>query len=978
MKRILGEIAILLVLVCVLGISLLPANAEANEEETVVSYNGSFYYDQLGEKANGVALQQLYDRLDALAAEFHGDENRNAQLVTNEGDELYVAFELSYDDLSISSDEMVQVWMSYKNDHPLYYWMDVRLQYTESSMTILTTEAYADGEDRVAINRRLDDEIQEYLALVEDEESAYQIALAFHDTIIQAVDYARDPVTGAPEDDLWAHNVVGVLDGTGAVCEGYARMFQLMLNAAGVDNIFVVGSAESGGSLEAHAWNLVKLEDDQWYWCDLTWDDSPGSYFGVRHSRFCVTDTQDTNWYDGDVISSYVSFVDNHFAGVPAGEEPICDVTYPGRSANVFSAGDNPLLRKPFTVGELTYAVNGYGTVQLIDIGNQVDADFYIPETVSYNQKTYTVNAVGYMNSKGCFGTGTEIPRTVTTVHIPKTLLFIWDRALEGWNVEQYIVASDNPNFTAKDGVLYTKSLYTLIVYPGGAPYVETFVIPEETHEIAYGAFYLLEGNFSEIVLGKNVECIGIMNWGSGYHDSDVTGMFGGSITVGEINYLVSSFARMDFRLRISVAEGNTSYAVRDGFFCYAEGGLICVADTHVTEIIIPDGTTRIEDSLFEGCKYLTSVTIPNSVKVIDEDAFSGCISLKSIDIPDSVTSIGRWAFSFCTALEHIEIPAGVTRIQDYTFYRCTGLTSIEIPTGVISIGNSAFSDCMSLQSITLPDTVTSIGEEAFYWCRKMTDITLGTGVTSIGRQAFYSCGSLTNITVPDSVTSIGAYAFYSCKNLVNIVLGDGLRNIGNYAFYDCSQLNHVLYTGTEETWNAIVVGTNNSKLTNATRHDNCTGDEITATLLAAPSCAETGSLVCTCAICDESQEYTLSALGHYSSIMDVPPTCTESGYSIFTCVCGDTSIIYYGAPTGHSFENGVCTVCGAVLGDLDLDGDVDAADLTLLARHVAKIELLSNVALLNADVNGDWDVDAEDLTLHARFVAKIITSWDE
>lgn len=65
--------------------------------------------------------------------------------------------------------------------------------------------------------------------------------------------------------------------------------------------------------------------------------------------------------------------------------------------------------------------------------------------------------------------------------------------------------------------------------------------------------------------------------------------------------------------------------------------------------------------------------------------------------------------------------------------------------------------------------------------------------------------------------------------------------------------------------------------------------------------------------------------------------------------------------------------------GDLDLDGDVDAEDLTILARHVAGIEVLTDTtALANADVNGDGSIDANDLTMHARFVAGIINEWED
>jgi len=64
--------------------------------------------------------------------------------------------------------------------------------------------------------------------------------------------------------------------------------------------------------------------------------------------------------------------------------------------------------------------------------------------------------------------------------------------------------------------------------------------------------------------------------------------------------------------------------------------------------------------------------------------------------------------------------------------------------------------------------------------------------------------------------------------------------------------------------------------------------------------------------------------------------------------------------------------------GDLDMDGDVDAYDLTMLARHVCGIAMLSGQALLNADVDGSGGVDAYDLIRHARYVGGIITGWEQ
>lgn len=65
--------------------------------------------------------------------------------------------------------------------------------------------------------------------------------------------------------------------------------------------------------------------------------------------------------------------------------------------------------------------------------------------------------------------------------------------------------------------------------------------------------------------------------------------------------------------------------------------------------------------------------------------------------------------------------------------------------------------------------------------------------------------------------------------------------------------------------------------------------------------------------------------------------------------------------------------------GDIDLDGAVDADDMTLLARHVARIAPLEDsAALMNGDADRDGDLDADDMTLQARYVAKIITDWDD
>jgi hypothetical protein len=61
-------------------------------------------------------------------------------------------------------------------------------------------------------------------------------------------------------------------------------------------------------------------------------------------------------------------------------------------------------------------------------------------------------------------------------------------------------------------------------------------------------------------------------------------------------------------------------------------------------------------------------------------------------------------------------------------------------------------------------------------------------------------------------------------------------------------------------------------------------------------------------------------------------------------------------------------------LGDVNMNGKVNAGDVTHLGRHVARINLIEDAyALLLADTNGNGKINAGDVTTLARYVAKII-----
>ncbi len=212
-----------------------------------------------------------------------------------------------------------------------------------------------------------------------------------------------------------------------------------------------------------------------------------------------------------------------------------------------------------------------------------------------------------------------------------------------------------------------------------------------------------------------------------------------------------------------------------------------------ITDLIIPEGVTRIEEYSFHNCSSITSVTIPESVKSIGSRAFENCGGITSIVIPDSVASIEYRAFANCTRLSSINIPQKITSIGNDVFQNCTNLKRVTINSDTIASlsgdwKNNTFGS--QVKEYILGDSVTQIGNNAFYNVKSLVSITIGNNVASIGNQAFYGCLGLSSITIPSSVTSIDNSAFTGCSGLKsirwNVANFSDFSSSANTPFYSC------------------------------------------------------------------------------------------------------------------------------------------------------------------------------------------------
>lgn len=220
--------------------------------------------------------------------------------------------------------------------------------------------------------------------------------------------------------------------------------------------------------------------------------------------------------------------------------------------------------------------------------------------------------------------------------------------------------------------------------------------------------------------------------------------------------------------------------------------------------VVIPDTVTRIEYYAFFGCSDLTEIIIPDSVTSIN-GSFVGCTSLTSVVLPKSLESINGEAFSGCDNLTSITVAEGNEKL--HSLNNCI----IETETNTLIVG---------CQSSIIPDYVTEIGYRAFYGCAKLESITIPDSVTKIHEHAFIACDGLENFVFPAGVTSIEPWMFFGCSGLRSVIILGHITSIGEYAF-NCDGLTDIYFVGTQEEWDAIMIGECNDILETATIHYN-------------------------------------------------------------------------------------------------------------------------------------------------------------
>lgn len=186
--------------------------------------------------------------------------------------------------------QMFESLGAYKNDHPEAFWLDSTYDYYhDNGKTSIKILFVMENEELENAKKTFDAELESILDNAPKNATDYELELYFNDYLVDNCKYNKlaSKVSTRVANEGSAY---GAIVDKKAVCEGYARAFQLLCNSAGIDCVNVMGEADG----VTHQWNCVKISDE-WYHVDVTWND-PGDEEGwVQYDYFNVTTEQISN-----------------------------------------------------------------------------------------------------------------------------------------------------------------------------------------------------------------------------------------------------------------------------------------------------------------------------------------------------------------------------------------------------------------------------------------------------------------------------------------------------------------------------------------------------------------------------------------------------------------------------------------------------------------------------------------------------------
>ena len=280
----------------------------------------------------------------------------------------------------------------------------------------------------------------------------------------------------------------------------------------------------------------------------------------------------------------------------------------------------------------------------------------------------------------------------------------VWD-SFEGCSsLVNFYMDSSHPEWKASDGILFSKDMSSLILFPAGR--TGHYDMNENVVKVCQYAFAY--SSLSTIYLSSKLEQI----------DEDAFDCARNLTTVAFPSTL-RTIGRFAF---------NNCQSLKS--------------------LILPNSIETIDEGAFRKCLSLPEkIKLPASLYGIDGSAFRECPTVRQFEV--AVES------PYLSTIDGVLFNASKDILMMWPWGRTD--KNYNIPEGTVTILGNAF-NMANLETVTFPSSIRIIGEDAFY-SSKLTKAILPDGVQNVDG-AFPRCDNLTEIELPATIVALSDDTF--------------------------------------------------------------------------------------------------------------------------------------------------------------------------------------------------------------------------
>ena len=236
-----------------------------------------FYFEQLSEKE-----KKVYERI--LESYQNMDESSNLE------------------EFEVSIQDAIRIAEAVAADHPEIFWISNEHEYSsitkdgQKFVHSFFTKYWMTPKERVIRQRELEEKTRDFFKGFSSFMTEYEKAKFLYEKTAFLITYDHEGLeqekAGEQSFELekQKYSLYGAIVKRCAVCAGYAKAYQYLMNRVGLYSVYLLGDCEDG---ERHAWNLIRLEGD-YYHVDTTWASRDNVYSGlyVFYGYFCLKDEE--------------------------------------------------------------------------------------------------------------------------------------------------------------------------------------------------------------------------------------------------------------------------------------------------------------------------------------------------------------------------------------------------------------------------------------------------------------------------------------------------------------------------------------------------------------------------------------------------------------------------------------------------------------------------------------------------------------